>query len=529
MIRRSIFFGLLLIIALRHSNTAQSGASVEGQALDAKTGLPISGVQIKLLESSAISFDDGQFLITNIPAGRQSLTATKAGYVAATDDNRFLTIKPGQHLTDVRVGLMPSAIVVGQVVDASGNPVSGVTIRGYRMGYSPRGKYELQPPEDAVHGSSDDRGEFRISTNVAEGEYIFRAEPLPSTLLPYLFFPGTLDVHLAGTYRLTAAGQLDLGTITLAPRQGGSVVIHVSDGTGQEGIKAAIIDLMREDSPGVEFSGTVVGIGDSRGGIVGPLSTGVYTIRGMVGAPKSFVGQGRFNRSEFSVNGSFAIEDHDVTIDLWARKGPRITGNLQEKLPDGTLVPIPEVTLELIDRKQGKRIQLKSGPDGSFIVDCAFPGLYELISINSPGSDIALSSAVSGTDDVILHGLEISDKDLNLRFEFQKPAGVITGRVLNDTGNTLRGATVVLVGTDGRGAFQGPGLCHTINSVSDQNGTFELTVPTAGTYRVLAWKALLPCAPLNAEFLHKFEGSGATVRIEQVNQVEVDIRVLNVP
>jgi len=475
--------------------------------------------------------DNGEFVITDIPSGRQSLTAIKAGYVAAPGEDRFLTLSAGQHLTDVLVRLMPSAIVSGRVVDVSGNPVSGVAISGYRMGHSPRGEYELLiSPEEAVRGSSNDRGEFRISTNVAEGEYVFRAEPLPTTLLPYLFFPGTSDAHLAGVHRLATAGRLDLGTITLGPCQGGSVVIHVSDGTGQEGIKAAIIDLMREDSPRVEFRGAVVGIGDSRGVILGPLSKGMYSIRAIVAAPKPGVQQGRYNRSEYLLSGgSFAIEDHDVIIDLWAIKGPRMTGIIEEKLPDGSHVPVPEVTLALIDWTSARQIQVKSGPEGTFVVDSVVPGLYELMSINNLPSNLALSSAVAGTDDVFRHGLEISDKDVILRFEFQKPAGVVTGRVVDEIGNTIRGATVVLIGADGRGGFLGPGLCHTISSESDQNGSFELTVPRAGTYRVLAWKTPHPCAPLNTEFLQKFDGTDAIVRVEQENRSEVDIRLLNLP
>src|SRR6185295_3129587 len=116
-----------------------------------------------------------------------------------------------------------------------------------------------------------------------------------------------------------------------------------------------------------------------------------------------------------------------------------------------------------------------------------------------------------------------------LRFEFQKPAGVVTGRVVDEIGNTIRGATVVLIGADGRGGFLGPGLCHTISSESDQNGSFELTVPRAGTYRGLAWKTPHPCAPLNTEFLQKFDGTDAIVRVEQENRSEVDIRLLNLP
>ncbi len=50
--------------------------------------------------------------------------------------------------------------------------------------------------------------------------------------------------------------------------------------------------------------------------------------------------------------------------------------------------------------------------------------------------------------------------------------------------------------------------------VSDQDGTFELTVPRPGDYRPLAWNLVLPCAPLNRDFLKKFEGFAEPVKVE---------------
>ncbi|MFQ5537841.1 MAG: SusC/RagA family TonB-linked outer membrane protein [Gemmatimonadota bacterium] len=75
---------------------AQQMGNIAGQISDATTLQPLDGVTVSVGQRRALSQEDGRFLITGIPSGTYTLTATRVGYAPYT---QTVTVAGGQTTT----------------------------------------------------------------------------------------------------------------------------------------------------------------------------------------------------------------------------------------------------------------------------------------------------------------------------------------------------------------------------------------------------------------------------------------------
>jgi protocatechuate 3,4-dioxygenase beta subunit len=143
--------GVSLFLLFCACGAAQQ-ASLEGVAVNAMTGQPLSGVHVRLVEApsagqqqvyGAMSDQDGRFSITGVQPGPYTLTPTRAGFIylalAPGGSTRSpLRLAPGQHLTDFKLQMTPHAVIAGRVVDEYGDPVRDLLDAG---GTGERGKH----------------------------------------------------------------------------------------------------------------------------------------------------------------------------------------------------------------------------------------------------------------------------------------------------------------------------------------------------------------------------------------------------
>jgi hypothetical protein len=119
---------------------------------------------------NAITDDDGRFEIADMPAGRFTISASRASYVTiaygASSPGRVgvpLVVEAGQRATGIRLLLARGAAIAGTVRDADGEPMPGVVMRLAQR----RGADLLTLPMTA---ETDDRGGYRFF-GLAAGEY----------------------------------------------------------------------------------------------------------------------------------------------------------------------------------------------------------------------------------------------------------------------------------------------------------------------------------------------------------------------
>jgi hypothetical protein len=131
---------------------------------------------------SVITGDDGRFVLRNLPPGRLTVTASKAGYVP-TEHGAKRPGRPGTpvslaagEVTDVRLVLARGAVITGTVRESGGAPAAGVTVTAAPAGLAGDASRYASGTGDAT---TDDRGVYRIF-GLAPGAYIVAVTPYRS-------------------------------------------------------------------------------------------------------------------------------------------------------------------------------------------------------------------------------------------------------------------------------------------------------------------------------------------------------------
>jgi hypothetical protein len=121
--------------------------------------------------------DDGVFELSDLPAGRYTLTVSKTGFVALSYGQRRplqagtpLQLAEGQQMTGIEFRLPRGSVVAGHVYDETGEPMPGATVRVMRYQYA-QGERQLVPAGTA---QTDDQGAFRV-WDLNPGEYYVNA------------------------------------------------------------------------------------------------------------------------------------------------------------------------------------------------------------------------------------------------------------------------------------------------------------------------------------------------------------------
>jgi uncharacterized protein (DUF2141 family) len=212
---------------------ATGTASISGQVVALDTGRPLKRVRVSLnapeLQGgrSAATDDQGRFFFQNLPAGRYSVSASKAGFITTNYGARRPN-RPGQPfaLADrerargIDLMLPRGSVVTGHVFDEDGEPMVGAQVRVMRFQYV-QGEKRLVP---AGAETSDDRGEFRV----------YGLQP--------------------GTYYVAATSTQNSGTITYAQgsESGATVVFSAQiDGLGPGGSQSSSTGFAPTYYPGV--------------------------------------------------------------------------------------------------------------------------------------------------------------------------------------------------------------------------------------------------------------------------------------
>ena len=106
--------GVAVLLAVSGRAQSPTRGTIRGVVLDARTGAPLVSVNVLVSGTlrGAATGPRGEFVISNLPAGRVTLVAKMIGYEPAT---REVTVRPGQTVT-VRFELVPSFFEAQQVV-----------------------------------------------------------------------------------------------------------------------------------------------------------------------------------------------------------------------------------------------------------------------------------------------------------------------------------------------------------------------------------------------------------------------------
>jgi hypothetical protein len=168
------------------SSTEATGVIV-GRVIDAVTGRPISGATVSLSGAGtapgtnplavvlsggtrpptpSVTNGDGYFLFRDVPASSYTVGATATGYITSAYGSRrpdsgglrrTIVLHDDEHVIDVVVKMWHVATIGGRVVDDTGEPVVGTTVRVMRRDRGGR-------LSQAAIVQTDDRGIYRAAS-----------------------------------------------------------------------------------------------------------------------------------------------------------------------------------------------------------------------------------------------------------------------------------------------------------------------------------------------------------------------------
>ena len=322
---------------------------------------------------SVITDDDGKFAFVNLPAGRFTLTASRASFITSAYGAKrpgrpgtAISVDAGQSVADVMVRMWRGAVVAGTVRDDRGEPVAGVPVTAVPA-RAPSGTGILTLTNNGA--KTDNRGQFRIfglepgtcvvsakpaagggrgpltAPSEAEVDALFdaarrRASPQPAPSAPAsapvepakpfdyapVYYPGTAALSQAAPIALTA-GQEVTGLDFALQRVATSVVSGVvtrSDGAPAAGASIQMTAvwsnaLFAPDSP-LTLSGTAGPDGAFR---IPQVTPGEYRIeaKSLVQAPPPQTG-----------GGGMVLTPGNAAPALWAQTDVSVLGRDVEGL-----------------------------------------------------------------------------------------------------------------------------------------------------------------------------------------------------
>lgn len=175
--------------AARDTSAIPKGTgSISGKVVTADGGRPLRRVSITLSspefpgEPKTVSTNaQGLFEITDLPAGRYSLSASRAGYMRVQygqrrpgETGRPIQLADKQKFTNADFSLPRTSVIVGRITDEVGDPMPNASVFPTQWKYY-RGQRRMVPvPGGGPFNRTDDTGGYRI-TGLEPGEYFVMA------------------------------------------------------------------------------------------------------------------------------------------------------------------------------------------------------------------------------------------------------------------------------------------------------------------------------------------------------------------
>jgi hypothetical protein len=155
---------------------------IKGRVVTADGGRPLRRVQVTvsspdLSEARNVSTStQGGFEVKELPAGRYTVTASRAGFLRLqygqrrpAESGRPLQLADGQTLDRIDFALPRMSVISGRITDEIGEPLAGVTVFPMQARYF-RGRKRMVPSGGVGMVRTDDTGEYRL-IGLEPGDY----------------------------------------------------------------------------------------------------------------------------------------------------------------------------------------------------------------------------------------------------------------------------------------------------------------------------------------------------------------------
>jgi len=511
--------------APEQQNTEGQGFKIAGTVVNAATGAALARVKVSIADTRAraqeiemVTGEGGHFEFAGVPAGKYALQGAKRGYITSgyEQHEQYSTaiVTGPEFATDKLVlRLMPMAMIVGHVLDESGEPLRSAWVRLFLEDHS-GGMSRVM----AVNGAtSDDRGYFDISA-LRPGAYFVsvsttpwyavhprsesqtagdsgqRVSPGLDVAYPTTYYGGATEAESATSIELKGGDRREID-VRMSPVPALHLVFRMPRERPEQGNTFRMPMLQKQVFDSVE----PVAMGQ-----MSPVGPGVFEVTG--------VPAGRYDVRMMSNDPEEAQQFSEMDLvhdgqDLSTTQGETLGKvKVTVKLPGEGPLP-KQYAVGLRDSRQ-KTVGFRQG-DASGVVpfDALKPGKYAIV-VMSPGKTYSVTRTNSGTGEAAGHEVSVAaGATLEVTAELAVGEVGIEG-VVEKNGKVVSGVMVALVPNDPEAHVE---LFR--RDQSDFDGTFFLRGVVPGTYTIVAVEDAWGFDWLKAGVLAKYAQHGQQVNI----------------
>jgi hypothetical protein len=546
---RTIILVSALAIPLAAQNTPEDPppAIVEGSVINIQNSRTIPRANVTLLHlkgtgsKSQRADGRGHFLFSNVEPGIYRLTADRAGFFS--DDRKreyqpIFEIAAGEHVKDIPVRLIPSALVSGKIRDEYNDPVQDAEVRVLTV-QTRLGQQYLRVAAKAL---TDDRGEYRIA-GLHPGKYYLlvedKSKPLvtltsiienvnalakmtnekgrslrvdmprvpdpPYTYAP-LFYPDTTDFRQAQSLRLNPGDEMAADFLLVSAPV---VSIHgkvVNGITGQTASNTTVAAF---------WTNYVEGGGIPALNVTG----GSFEVRGL--APGTYTLRATFTEDQRVFYGEETIEVGDrgaQNVQITALPDFVATGHVRLA---GVAEKPRKASIEFVGEGLMPRVRTSTvPPDLVFEAQLRPDRRYHAMVRNLPQDyylkSVTISQHEMAPDNVVVNGLRG-----DLEFILSTAGGHIEGALTNSRNEPTRGSILLIPDVPDPGP---PDLFR--RTSADSKGNFMFRGVSPGSYRMLAVENLSLEDEINdPDFLRTIANRGESLIVEENGNYSVTLKL----
>ena len=527
-----------IVLVLFAGSAAAQQASLEGVAVNALTGEPLSGVHVKLVTGvmggvtgsyGAMSDRTGHFAIATVRPGVYILFCERSGYLQVQAKEAGipnLTLKPGQQIKEYKVAMTPRAILAGKVLDENGDPVQGVRLETTPVPPTVD-SFTFLPLPDPV---TDDRGEFRVA--IAPGRYYLRANTPqmgPQNQTPERRNDGSSAAAYRSTfYPSTATKEHAIPVEAVGGKETSGLEIRL---TRQQGLSiTGIVSGIPDQNSRANVSLQQVIEGPQRGNIYRNVAAGAdgkFVVTGLepgrywIAASYSGKTPLSSRRAEIRLEGSAP----PVTLALQAQGD--LAGTLAvEGDPPGTPAGKLTVRLEPADQNWMNAGSLKGGQvdqDNAFHIEGVGPGKFR-VRVDGLQENAYLKTindaAASGDEGI----LDLQNGGaVRIKLAVSRAGAQISGRVLDSNGERLLTPLAMIA------LMKAPEDQMPFNAGREikADGTFAIKGIAPGKYRLFAIDPFNMNPNSNGmDAAKKLFARGEEIEFKEGDRITKDVRML---
>ena len=554
---------------------------IKGRLMTADTGAPVRRAEVRIsgqeiMPKTAITDAEGRFEFRDLPAGKFTLNATKAGFVTVSYGQRrpFESGKPielsdGQILERADFTMPRGSAIAGRLVDEFGDPIADVQVSALRSTWM-NGKRRLQPTGRMAQ--TNDLGQYRIyglppgdyyvSATVRGSGEMMMVERVAATFVASggasggsgpsasdprsgyapTYYPGTPDGASAQKITLTVGQEMVNADFSLMPVRLARVTGMVigSDGRPVEGAMISTVSRSAEANPLMfpmagssrtdkngQFTLSNIAPGEytlhARGVQMVTTDSGgdrmVFTMRMGGGGD----GQTEFGSTPLSVGG-----DDVGNVVIMTSKGSSVSGKV---VFEGGTQPANAATIRVsatpADTDGGPMMGAGSAsltPEGTFEIK-GMAGTRLFRPMGLPAGWILKSVMLNGTD-VTDTGVDIrpSEPVTGLEITVTNKTTEITGSVAGSDSKPLTDYTLVIFSQDAD-KWTAPMTRHVTGTRPNQDGRFQVKNMPAGSYYAIAVD-YIPTGDWNdPEVLERLKSRATKFTLEEGSVKQLDLKL----